>query len=76
MWEFFQPLLFGLIGSEVSIKYMESALIGMPYNILCLHSGVQPTASSSVGLHYSNIFQLILSKIYAIDLEILFAMSQ
>ena len=29
VWEFFQPLLFGLIGAEVSIEYMESALIGM-----------------------------------------------
>lgn len=45
VWEFFQPLLFGLIGAEVSIKYMESTLIGMSYNILCLHTGVLPTAS-------------------------------
>lgn len=29
VWEFFQPLLFGLIGAEVSIEYMDSALIGM-----------------------------------------------
>lgn len=28
VWEFFQPLLFGLIGAEVSIEYMDSALIG------------------------------------------------
>lgn len=33
VWEFFQPLLFGLIGAEVSIEYMESTLIGMKYNI-------------------------------------------
>ena len=34
VWEFFQPLLFGLIGAEVSIEYMESTLIGMSYNIV------------------------------------------
>ena len=45
MWEFFQPLLFGLIGAEVSIKYIESTLIGMSYNILGLHTGVLPTTS-------------------------------
>lgn len=28
VWEFFQPLLFGLIGAEVSIEYMDSTLIG------------------------------------------------
>lgn len=28
VWEFFQPLLFGLIGAEVNIEYMDSALIG------------------------------------------------
>lgn len=28
VWEFFQPLLFGLIGAEVSIEYLDSALIG------------------------------------------------
>lgn len=28
VWEFFQPLLFGLIGAEVSIDYMDSTLIG------------------------------------------------
>lgn len=28
VWEFFQPLLFGLIGAEVSIEYLDSTLIG------------------------------------------------
>ena len=28
VWEFFQPLLFGLIGAEISIEYMDSTLIG------------------------------------------------
>ncbi|XP_022779833.1 sodium/hydrogen exchanger 9B2-like isoform X2 [Stylophora pistillata] len=28
VWEFFQPLLFGLIGAEVSIEYMNSTVIG------------------------------------------------
>lgn len=28
VWEFFQPLLFGLIGAEVSIEYMDGTLIG------------------------------------------------
>ena len=29
VWEFFQPLLFGLIGAEVSVEYMDSTLVGM-----------------------------------------------
>ena len=33
VWEFFQPLLFGLIGAEVSVEYMDSTLIGMRYLI-------------------------------------------
>ncbi|KAK2572720.1 Sodium/hydrogen exchanger 9B2 [Acropora cervicornis] len=34
VWEFFQPLLFGLIGAEVSIEYMDSALIGKAFGLL------------------------------------------
>lgn len=34
VWEFFQPLLFGLIGAEVSIEYMDSALIGKAFALL------------------------------------------
>ncbi|KAJ7333552.1 Sodium/hydrogen exchanger 9B2 [Desmophyllum pertusum] len=36
VWEFFQPLLFGLIGAEVSIEYMDSALIGKAFGLLTL----------------------------------------
>ena len=36
VWEFFQPLLFGLIGAEVSVEYMDSTLIGMQYLITSL----------------------------------------
>ncbi|KAM7449102.1 Sodium/hydrogen exchanger 9B2 [Porites harrisoni] len=36
VWEFFQPLLFGLIGAEVSIEYMDSALIGKAFALLTM----------------------------------------
>jgi len=36
VWEFFQPLLFGLIGAEVSIEYMESTLIGKAFGLLTI----------------------------------------
>ncbi|KAL9984446.1 hypothetical protein ACROYT_G006738 [Oculina patagonica] len=36
VWEFFQPLLFGLIGAEVSIEYMEITLIGKAFGLLII----------------------------------------
>ena len=31
LWDIFQPLLFGLIGAEVSIKYLNPDLVGNPF---------------------------------------------
>jgi hypothetical protein len=28
VWRFFEPLLFGLVGAEVSVEYMETGLVG------------------------------------------------
>ncbi|XP_068744939.1 sodium/hydrogen exchanger 9B2-like isoform X3 [Montipora capricornis] len=36
VWEFFQPLLFGLIGAEVSLEYMDSTLIGKAFALLAI----------------------------------------
>jgi len=36
VWEFFQPLLFGLIGAEVSIEYMDSTLVGKAFGLLTI----------------------------------------
>ena len=29
LWYFFEPLLFGLIGAEVAISYLDPATVGM-----------------------------------------------
>lgn len=28
VWEFFQPLLFGLIGAEISLDYLDGRFVG------------------------------------------------
>ena len=28
VWTFFEPLLFGLVGAEVNVEYMERSLVG------------------------------------------------
>ena len=36
LWTVFQPLLFGLIGAEVSLKLIEPATIGLGLGVLCI----------------------------------------
>ncbi|XP_031563746.1 sodium/hydrogen exchanger 9B2-like [Actinia tenebrosa] len=36
VWKFFEPLLFGLVGAEVSVKYMETSLVGTGLGILAV----------------------------------------
>ncbi|XP_048578622.1 sodium/hydrogen exchanger 9B2 isoform X3 [Nematostella vectensis] len=36
LWEFFQPLLFGLIGAEVTWEYMDVSLVGRCIGALCI----------------------------------------